>query len=163
MEVGNWKVEISAYNSNEELIYFGSSNISVATGEVAVASIHLSRVSGSPTGSVFIYVTWDDNIFRNWFDFPANPILEKQNTSTDFRGIAQPYVLKIEDEYIMWYTGLSVNASHIYAATSKDGLNWTPYSKEPVFSPDSESSWENKYVGSCVVIEENGVYRMYYS
>jgi predicted GH43/DUF377 family glycosyl hydrolase len=163
VEVGVWNVEISAYNADEELIYYGTANISVIAGETTVAAINLRRVSGSSTGAVFITITWDDSSLFNWFDYPANPILKTQNTPTDTLGIAQPYILKTDGKYFMWYTGLSPNKSHIYAATSDDGINWTPYSKDPVFWPDSQSTWENRYVGSCVVIKVDGVFRMYYS
>ena len=163
VEAGNWEIEISAYNSDETLIYFGSSKISVTDGDITVVAIELSRVAGSSTGSVYIFVTWNDNIFNSWIDYPANPILEKQNNSLDYKGICPSSVVKVDDHYIMWYSSLSGSSSHIYAATSKDGLNWTPYSTEPVFSPDPTSTWDNRNVSGSTVIIEDGLFKMYYT
>ncbi|MBU0474919.1 MAG: hypothetical protein KKF62_12260 [Bacteroidetes bacterium] len=162
VEVGNWKMEVSAFNNESVLIYFGTSNISVKVDEITTISIELKRVNGSSTGSVYISVTWNDDIF-NWFDYPANPILKKQNTNFDYKGISQSFVVKKDNKHYMWYTGLAGNSLHIYAATSDDGLNWVPYSTDPVLSPNTANSWESYGVSAGAVILENGLFKMYYT
>ena len=163
VEVGNWKIKVSAFNSDNELIYFGSSNISVVADEVTTISIKLNRVNGGSTGSIFIFVTWEESLLQNCFDHPANPILKKQNIPLDFKGVAHSSVLKTGNKYMMWYTGVAQGVSHIFCATSTDGLNWNYHSTDPVLSPDTSHYWERRYVGSCVVIKENEQFKMYYT
>ncbi|NOX64326.1 MAG: hypothetical protein GXO85_00675 [Chlorobi bacterium] len=161
--VGNWNLDVNAYSINHNLLYTGEAIIYVEANKVTPVFIQLHYVNGDRTGSVYIYISWESPINVGWFDYPANPILEMQNNSFDNKGVLHPFVLKVDNGFIMWYTGLAGNSSHIYAANSSDGLNWTPYSSEPVLSPDPASSWENRNVTGSFVIKENGLFKMYYT
>ena len=161
--VGNWNLEVNAYSADHNLLYTGEAVVSVEANKVTPVFIQLHYVNGGETGSVYIFVSWESSMNVGWFDYPANPILEMQNNSFDYKGILHPFVLKVDDKFIMWYTGLAGSSSHIYAAISTDGLNWTPYSSEPVISPDPASTWENRNVAGTFVIKENGIFKLYYT
>lgn len=141
--VGDWNLKVNAYSVNNKLLYTGEAIISVVANIVTPVFLQLKYVNGYSTGSVFIYITWEDNGLEYWLDYRENPILVKQNSNLDYKGVAHPCVLKTEDKHIMWYTSLSGSSSYIYAAVSSDGLNWIPYSSQPVLSPDPASNWKN--------------------
>src|SRR5436305_596478 len=79
-----------------------------------------------------------------------------------------PTVLKIDDDYLMWY-GSYFNATRrettaIGFAVSRDGIDWTKHPQNPVLRPDSQRPWESNYVGSgCVLRLADGTFRYWYA
>lgn len=87
------------------------------------------------------------------------------DTDWEQTSIMNPHVLFDEDDKLfkMWYSG---GANHepdaIGYASSRDGLNWEKYSKNPMFTKSDEHIWEShKVCGSCV-LKEHGYYYMFY-
>jgi len=70
-------------------------------------------------------------------------------------------VLKICDEYKMWYTGQAHGNSYIGVAESRDGQTFHRISDLPVLCP--ETDFEGASVMNPCVLFENGRYRMWYS
>lgn len=70
-------------------------------------------------------------------------------------------VLCTDGIYKMWYTGQARGYSYIGYAESKDGINFVRISNEPIMVP--EFPWEGESVMNPCVIQENGMYRMWYS
>ena len=65
---------------------------------------------------------------------------------------------------MMWYSGEAKNSvDNIGLATSKDGVSWTRYGQQPVLSVGSPGQWDSGSVNECWVIQEGGVYKMWYS
>lgn len=54
--VGIWTIRVDAYDSSDEIIYSGSTQVEILVGKVTNVQLHLSQ-----TGSVEIIVTWGDN------------------------------------------------------------------------------------------------------
>lgn len=76
-----------------------------------------------------------------------------------------PHVLW-DDEmqlYRMWYSGGEQNEpNEIGYATSPDGIKWTKYPDNPIFSTDPENEWEKHKVTACQVIKHADEYLMFY-
>jgi len=67
--------------------------------------------------------------------------------------------------YLMWYTGtngITFTGGAIGLAISKDGLNWTKYSGNPVLKPSALGN-DQKYIAAPYVITLKLTYNMWYT
>jgi predicted GH43/DUF377 family glycosyl hydrolase len=89
--------------------------------------------------------------------YAHNPIFSGTNATTWDQHIRERGYILFEDSiYKMWYTGYIGGANDSKSlgyATSKDGINWTRYPKNPIFS---ERWTEDEFV-----IKNEGTYYMY--
>ena len=76
----------------------------------------------------------------------------------DSYSVGHGSVIKINDVYMMYYTGSDCNYTKIGLATSTDGINWTKYSGNPILTADK--SWEGGGIYSPSVIYDNNQYIM---
>ncbi len=79
-------------------------------------------------------------------------------------------VLKVGDEYWMWYTALRDEAGYtknlnigIALATSPDGLNWTPHEAGTLIKPDTKNPIEDYVCSKPVVYYRDGKYQIWYN
>ena len=81
-------------------------------------------------------------------------------------------VLKVGDEYWMWYTALRTDKTYptrknlnigIALAVSKDGLNFTPHEAGIVIKPDFNNPIEDYCCSKPVVYFNNGKYQLWYN
>ncbi len=106
------------------------------------------------------YATSSDG--ANWVPYPSNPVMTHGNT-WDMNGFSGINVIKDGSTYKLWYEGVDNNGvNQIGYATSSDGINWTPYQNNPVFSPDVNGSWDDDDVGNPWIIKEGSSYKMWY-
>ena len=124
--VGGWKLDVKAYSADSVLKYQGITDVIVLDGETTIVNLSMIPVS-TGVGSVQIVVTWGPRNAGVWVDNPANPILNRQNTIYDGRGVGYPIIIKDDGQYKMYYTNTgSVQDSFgrictIGLATSTDG------------------------------------------
>jgi beta-1,2-mannobiose phosphorylase / 1,2-beta-oligomannan phosphorylase len=137
-------------------------------------------VLGGKLGTCFdVSVLKEDETYRMWFSWrPKKSIaLVESKNGTDWSDplivigpneqsgweddLNRPVVIKNGSSYQMWYTGQARGKSWIGYATSKDGKAWRRESGSPVLSADQ--SWEKVAVMCPHVINEGGLYRMWYS
>lgn len=82
------------------------------------------------------------------------------------KSVMNPYVMYDEEEmiYKMWYAaGETYEPDVIAYATSKDGIHWTKYEKNPIFEKNKDyNSLDNYKVGACEVHKINNEYLMFY-
>lgn len=135
---------------------------------------------GPKTGTLFdVYVTRSDDRFRMDFSWRpkealavafsddgihwSDPEITLQNDfSTGWEdSINRNCVLKIGDEWRMWYTGQARGYSFIGAAASQDGIHFERIGSDPILV--SERHFEGLSVMNPCVLYENGVYRMWYA
>lgn len=94
----------------------------------------------------------------NWIKYDKNPVF---NTSElDVR----PYIIKDSGLFIMVYncfSGMGESTGICYA-TSPDGINWTPSSRNPIVTPGPPGSWDAAKLVHPAIIRNGGTYKIYY-
>jgi predicted GH43/DUF377 family glycosyl hydrolase len=105
----------------------------------------------------------------SWTKYSGNPVLDPGTPGTwDGDAISDASVIKENGQYKMWYTGQTYGATsvddvfRIGYATSPDGIHWTRYSENPVLTPGSLGSWDDRRVWRPSVISTGSGYVMYY-
>jgi predicted GH43/DUF377 family glycosyl hydrolase len=93
----------------------------------------------------------------NWVKYP-NPILYASG-GWEYQ-LATSSVIKINDEYYLYYTGRNLPVLKIGLATSADGINWTRYASNPILNYNQP--WEGTGVYYPSVYENNNTYIMIY-
>lgn len=122
----------------------------------------------SPEGKFLIGLAVSADGF-NWQK--VGPILGPgEPGSFDSGGVSSRHVLKINDQYVMFYEGGSRDFYFcIGVALSDDGIHWRKDEGDqpggPVFchAPKGSGRWDARAVGTpCVVPMDDGSFRMYY-
>lgn len=108
------------------------------------------------------YATSTDGI--EWTKFTGNPVLVPGGTGDwDEARIHGPYVVNLESEFRMWYTGTRPDdVSQIGYATSPDGITWSKYESNPVLSVGAVGSWDQGVVAVPSVLVEDGGFMLWY-
>ena len=101
----------------------------------------------------------------HWTKSAHNPVIVHGPGVYDARFVRWPSVIYDNGVYKMWYTGeTDVNATTPFLntveyATSTDGVHWTKYPGNPVFSGYTDSSGYTSAMGPSV-LKVNGTYLM---
>lgn len=157
--IGGWYLNVNAMDAEGKIIYKGESNVTIIEDETIDVHLTLNLV-GNGEGSIKIFIDWG----TKWIDYINNPVIIKYNADYDKYGVGACFVFKDDNNYKMWYTGLSENGmGYGYYAYSDDGLSWKKYSETPVLFPDTNGGWDSHHVSPGPVIKEDGTYKMYYS
>jgi predicted GH43/DUF377 family glycosyl hydrolase len=119
--------------------------------------------SGQVRDSSWIgYATSPDGL--HWTRQSDRPVISPE-LAWEKVAVMCPHVNWDADDRIfkMWYSGGELNEPNaIGYATSPDGLHWTKYDKNPVFSADTTNTWEQHKVTACQVIKRDKDYLMFY-
>jgi predicted GH43/DUF377 family glycosyl hydrolase len=108
------------------------------------------------------YATSTDGI--NFTRQSAEPVL-KPELAWEKVAVMCPHVNWDKEDGIfkMWYSGgEQYEPNAIGYATSKDGLHWEKYAKNPVFAADPKRKWEQHKVTACQIIKRENDYLMFY-
>lgn len=100
-----------------------------------------------------------------WTKYADNPVISPgENGSWNSNRVKGPAVVFIDGLYMMWLEGLNADIHpSIGLYTSSDGIEWTPYSQNPVFDNDPEINWEMRSINvPDVLIREDGSFLMMY-
>ncbi len=99
---------------------------------------------------------------RNWTkQNSGNPVLNWGSSgSWDDNGLYSVSVIKDGTTYKMWYTGHDGSYAIGYA-TSSDGIVWTKYASNPVFSGDG-AGFDSSFTFLGSVIKDGAKYKMWY-
>lgn len=101
-----------------------------------------------------------------WNKNVLNPVLTKDPTDPSELEIAESSVLKVGNEYKMWYlsteahNGPGDETYRIKYATSSDGVNWTRHGF--ALRRRAGVTWESEGVMNPTVLYVNGQYKMWY-
>lgn len=97
--------------------------------------------AGQVSAGAFIssigYATSNDGI--TWVKYSGNPVFTKGSSgysmaSFDSDSVSFASVVKAGNQYYMYYRGYDGSSARIGLATSNDGVAWTRYSSNPLFS-----------------------------
>ncbi len=103
------------------------------------------------------YATAPDGV--SWSRHGGNPVLPLNSTGWD-ETIGNPYVIKEDSLYRMWFAGNSVMGTiEIGHATSPDGIQWTKDPSNPVLRP-SPGAWDQGSISTPVVLREDSGYTL---
>jgi predicted GH43/DUF377 family glycosyl hydrolase len=93
--------------------------------------------AGSTANGIFNigYATSNDG--TTWTKYSGNPVLSKRpntysTTNWDSNSVAFPSVLKVSNQYYMYYRGSDGTTARIGLATSSDGITWTRSGSNPL-------------------------------
>jgi len=108
----------------------------------------------------------------NWTKSPNNPVLTVGPPGAwDAANIQDPFVMKIENVYHLWYSGFPewINGATINGhveigyAQSLDGIHWTKSTNNPVLHRGATGSWDNGVAGFPTILLEDSLLRMWYT
>ena len=119
----------------------------------------------SPTGPIVLslgYAESSDGI--TWVADPTNPILVPSPIgSWDSTYISAGTIRWEGTGYRMWFTGCDDTRCQVGVATSSDGVDWNRSASNPVLTTGAAGSWDSRNVFNPVVLEDGGVYHLWYS
>jgi predicted GH43/DUF377 family glycosyl hydrolase len=101
---------------------------------------------------------------RNWAKSPA-PVLDLgPRGSWDERGVADPYVIRLEDEFYMYYLGQDrARRQRLGVAWSDDGVHWTKLRSNPILELGPMGAFDEEGLGEPAVWASHGSYWMLYT
>lgn len=110
------------------------------------------------------YASSTDN-GRTWTKSPENPVLDVGSAgSFDSRSVEGASVIREADgTYRMWYMGQEGTKWQLSLATSPDGLHWTRYEGNPVFTVGAPAGWDGTHIYWGHVIKGGPGYQMWYT
>jgi predicted GH43/DUF377 family glycosyl hydrolase len=99
-----------------------------------------------------------------WNKHAGNPVLDVGASGAwDAGGVSNPSVLVDGGQYHMWYSGYDGTTMQIGYATSSDGVVWNKHAENPRLDVGASGAWDNSGVSSPDVLDNGGVYHMWYS
>lgn len=106
----------------------------------------------------------------SWSRYGQQPVLSIGAPGQwDSGSVNQAWVIQESGGYKMWYGGQTYDIQNqtlftweIGYATSPDGINWTKYPGNPIFTPGVNGSWDGKYVYLPIIVKTGSNYTMYY-
>jgi len=160
VEVGSWSLNVKAFSSESVVLYEGTALVEITANTTTLVSLVLNPVTNS-VGSIYISIFWGSPT-AGWTDLTNNPILNSSNTNYDSFGVSQPFVIKENNIYKMWYNGLSGGGmAYVFYATSVNGIDWNRR-ETPVLFPGNDGDWDSGRAGPGPVIKIDNTYYMYY-
>ena len=123
---------------------------------------HLWYTGQAKGHSAIGYATSPDGV--TWTRMSDKPVLVS-DLPWEKVAVMCPSVLWDEPAKVfrMWYSGGEQNEPNaIGYATSPDGLVWTKYAGNPIFTPDPQTPWEIHKVTACQVEKCGAWYVMFY-
>ncbi|UCH90156.1 MAG: hypothetical protein JSV49_05840 [Thermoplasmata archaeon] len=99
----------------------------------------------------------------HWWKLAVNPVIDLgPGGSYDDFYIESPSVIHNGKIYQMWYASHDGSKVTVSYATSRDGLTWKKYSKNPVLDIGPLNSWDDTHVDAPTVIYDGSQYKMWY-
>ena len=105
--------------------------------------------------SIGLATSEDGEVFT---EVDGNPLLEPEE-DWENQAVAHPTVVRTGDVYEMWYASSTLQLGY---ALSEDGVSWTKYCHNPVFS-GVDGTWDEGEIKSPEVIWDGAHYLMTYA
>jgi len=98
---------------------------------------------------------------QTWVKYASNPVLAGVPGTWEDAGMDRPCVIKKDNLYYMYYSGIQGHYTRIGLAVSRDGQSWSKSSANPILDVD-EGSWDDTFVADCWVMKMSDEYYMWY-
>jgi len=96
-----------------------------------------------------------------WERYPSNPVLTITENNWDSRFVSDPYVVKDNNIWVMFYYGYNGIYAQNGIAFSKDLLYWEKY-KKPILSNGKDGEIDERYAHKpAVIYYDNRLYHFY--
>ncbi len=110
----------------------------------------------------------------NWSPHSSSPVIEsepidpsvKKEYDWDAGGIRAISVIQDGDNFKMWYSAQEWGGTgqmQIGYAESRDGIHWSKYSANPVFSYAPDGAWDSHSVTEPFVMKDGSTYKLWYT
>jgi predicted GH43/DUF377 family glycosyl hydrolase len=97
-----------------------------------------------------------------WLVYAKNPVLRVGNPgSFDGAGLFDPFVIKVGNQYRMYYTGHNGSLLQTGLAFSSDGIKWQKYAGNPILTV-RPGTWESITANAPRVFYDGNRYVMFY-
>ena len=97
----------------------------------------------------------------------AAPLAPESGGDWDGLYVAVPVVISSTGKYEMWYQGRGLSFVRrgwaVGYAESSDGETWQKYAGNPVLEPGESGDWDSSFRGQIALIEDGGIYKMWFS
>jgi predicted GH43/DUF377 family glycosyl hydrolase len=101
---------------------------------------------------------------RDWHKEPAPVIETGPRGAWDERGVADPYVIRIEPYFYMYYLGQDrARRQRLGVARSRDGIRWEKLRTNPLLELGDEGAFDENGLGEPAVWIARGFYWMLYT
>ncbi|MBN1343639.1 MAG: family 43 glycosylhydrolase [Phycisphaerae bacterium] len=101
----------------------------------------------------------------NWFEYEHNPIIRKGDPKRDRDHviIADPWVMRLDGKWHLFYFGYDGAHARECLATSDDLLGWTKSPLNPIMDAGPPGSYDDLHCHKPCVIEHDGVFYHFYT
>jgi predicted GH43/DUF377 family glycosyl hydrolase len=97
----------------------------------------------------------------HWKNFDRNPVLAP---SQDWESLLmQECVLRLGEQWYMWYSTYEGKPRVTGLATSNDGIHWTKYARNPVLRLGEPGQWDDYSAFQPTVLFQDGSFHMLYT
>lgn len=98
-----------------------------------------------------------------WIKYSKNPILSPREKEWDCRSVRDPFVIKKDGKYFMFYFAYQGEPAAIGLAISENGFDFFRYGNKPIVNIGQPGEWDSSFVqiGSIIKIEDK--YLMFYN
>lgn len=102
---------------------------------------------------------------RHWREHPANPLLRSGDPvqNRDHKIIGDPWIMRCDDSWEMYYFGFDGRHAREHLATSADLLHWTKSPLNPIMDVGPPGSYDERYCHKPCIILHEGVYYHFYT
>jgi predicted GH43/DUF377 family glycosyl hydrolase len=119
--------------------------------------------TGQGTGSILILVNWGQSN-TTLIDYQNNPILSVKDIPYFTLAVDQAQVMYDNGKYKLWFMNVyNSGRGDIGYAESSDGITWNKVSNFPVLTAGQSGSWDDYTVGMGYVLNDKGIYKLYYA
>ncbi|MGC9063688.1 MAG: hypothetical protein ACP5JL_03310 [bacterium] len=110
-----------------------------------------------------IGVAFSKDLFH-WEKYEKNPVLDNgPDLSWDSRFVGDPYIVRIDDIWHMFYYGFDGNKAQEGVAISRDLINWEKSEFNPIIKVGKDGDIDMKYAHKPCVISFNGIWYHFYT
>ena len=97
----------------------------------------------------------------------AAPLAPELGGDWDGLSVGMPVVISSTGQYRMWYQGRGLSfidwGNALGYAELTDGETYQKYAGNPVLEPGEFGEWDSAYRGQIALIEDGGIYKMWFS